>query len=182
MSRPLQEWCFEMYGPSADVSGRAGHAVGVQFSGCQRPLPSSSYIVLYKVELLVDAAYTGVVWEVEYTDEFEQWWLDLTETQQEALDDRVMLLAEVGPGLKRPTVGDIQASRHRNMKELRVSQGGALRVLFAFDPRRHAILLLGGDKSGQWKQWYRTAIPAADDLYDIHLKELADEYLLDGGE
>ena len=119
------------------------------------------------------------MWEVEYTDEFKQWWLALTEAQQEALDDRVMLLAEAGPGLKRPTVGDIKASRHANMKELRASQGGALRVLFAFDPRRHAILLLGGDKSGQWKEWYRTAIPAADDLYDIHLKELAEEGLLD---
>lgn len=115
------------------------------------------------------------MWEIEYTDQFEQWWLELTETQQEALDDRVMLLAEVGPGLKRPTVGDIKDSRHANMKELRASQGGTLRVLFAFDPRRHAILLLGGDKSGQWSKWYQTAIPAADDLYDIHLKELTDE-------
>lgn len=119
------------------------------------------------------------MWEVEYTDEFDQWWRDLSEAQQEALDDRVMLLAEVGPGLKRPTVGDIKSSRHVNMKELRASQGGALRVLFAFDPRRHAILLIGGDKSGQWEQWYRTAIPEADDLYDIHLHELADEGLVD---
>ena len=65
------------------------------------------------------------------------------------------------------------------MKELRVSKAGALRVLFAFDPRRHAILLLGGDKSGRWKQWYRSAVPAADDLYDTHLRELRDEGLLD---
>jgi hypothetical protein len=63
------------------------------------------------------------------------------------------------------------------MKELRVSQGGALRVLFAFDPRRHAILLLGGDKSGQWEEWYETAIPAADVLYDVHLEELREEGL-----
>lgn len=119
--------------------------------------------------------YDRVVWEVEFTDQFEQWWLTLTQDQQEALDDRVMLLAETGPGLKRPVVGDIKTSRHPNMKELRASQGGALRVLFAFDPRRHAILLIGGDKSGQWKQWYRTAIPEADDLYDVHLAELADE-------
>jgi hypothetical protein len=52
-------------------------------------------------------------------------------------------------------------------------------VLFAFDPRRHAILLLGGDKSGEWEQWYPTAIPAADVLYDAHLRELRDEALLD---
>jgi hypothetical protein len=119
------------------------------------------------------------MWEVEYSDEFEDWWIDLTPEQQEALDDRVMLLAEQGPGLKRPVVGDIEGSRHTNMKELRASKGGALRVLFAFDPRRHAILLLGGDKSGQWNEWYRLAIPQADDLYDIHLQELHDEGLID---
>ena len=120
------------------------------------------------------------MWEVEYTDEFEEWWQGLTEAQQEALDDRVMLLAEVGPALKRPVVGDVATSRHNNMKELRVSKAGALRVLFAFDPRRHAILLLGGDKSGHWQVWYRWAVPAADDLYDTHLQELRDEELLNG--
>lgn len=119
------------------------------------------------------------MWDVEYTDEFEEWWLGLTQEQQEALDDRVMLLAEVGPGLKRPVVGDIKASRHPNMKELRASKGGTLRVLFAFDPRRHAILLLGGDKSGQWDEWYRRAIPEADRLYDVHLEQLRGEGLLE---
>lgn len=83
-----------------------------------------------------------------------------------------MLLAE------RPVVGEIETSRHPNMKELRVSQGGALRVLFVFDPRRHAILLLGGDKSGQWEDWYKVAVPKADDLYDTHLQELRDERFL----
>lgn len=58
-----------------------------------------------------------------------------------------------------------------------MSQGGALRVLFAFDPRRHVILLLGGDKSGQWEEWYEIAIPAADALYDIHMEELWEEGL-----
>ena len=99
-------------------------------------------------------------WEVEYTDQFGGWWEGLSVEQQEALDDRVMLLAEVGPGLGRPVVDTITGSRHANMKELRASQGGALRVLFAFDPRRHAILLLGGDKSGQWNEW----VPASDFL------------------
>lgn len=120
------------------------------------------------------------MWEVEYTDEFEAWWRELIQHQQEALDDRVMLLAEVGPALRRPVVGDISTSRHNNMKELRVSKAGELRVLFAFDPRRHAILLLGGDKSGQWRRWYRWAVPAADDLYDAHLEELRQEGLPDG--
>ena len=112
------------------------------------------------------------MWEVEYTDEFGQWWDGLTSHQQEALDDRVMLLAEHGPGLKRPVVAEIRASRHSNMKELRVSAGGALRVLFVFDPRRVAILLLAGDKSGKWDEWYRWAVPRADELYDRHLQEL----------
>jgi hypothetical protein len=119
------------------------------------------------------------VWEVEYTDEFEHWWHEITQEQQEALDDRVMLLAEHGPALKRPVIAEIASSRHPNMKELRVSKGGALRVLFAFDPRRHAILLLGGDKSERWDDWYRWAIPAADDLYDTHLLALREEGLLD---
>ncbi len=119
------------------------------------------------------------MWEVEHTNEFEEWWRDLTEQQQEALDERVMLLAEHGPILKRPVVGEIGSSRHPNMKELRVSKAGTLRVLFAFDPRRHAILLLGGDKSGQWAEWYQWAIPQADDLYNTHLQELRDEGLLD---
>ena len=61
------------------------------------------------------------------------------------------------------------------MKELRASKGGALRVLFMFDPRRSVILLLGGDKTGDWNTWYDLAIPAADDLYDIHLAALRDE-------
>ena len=119
------------------------------------------------------------MWEVEFTVEFEDWWQGLSHVQQEALDERVTLLADHGPALRRPIVGEIASSRHPNMKELRVSRGAALRVLFAFDPRRHAILLLGGDKSGQWDEWYEWAVPAADDLYDTHLQELRNEGLID---
>ena len=108
------------------------------------------------------------------------WWIRAGE-QREALDDRVTLLAEKGPNLKRPVVGGIRASRHPNMKELRVSEGGSLRVLFAFDPRRHAILLLGGCKSGRWNAWYRWAVPEADGLYDTYLGELRAEGLLEDG-
>lgn len=64
------------------------------------------------------------------------------------------------------------------MKELRAAKDGALRVLFMFDPRRQAILLLGGDKSDAWKDWYEWAIPAADDLYDDYLDELRQEGLI----
>jgi len=64
------------------------------------------------------------------------------------------------------------------MKELRAAQGGALRVLFSFDPRRQAILLLGGDKTGEWSKWYQWAVPLADDLYDDYLEELSMEELI----
>jgi hypothetical protein len=78
----------------------------------------------------------------------------------------VDLLAERGPDLGRPLVDRIQTSRHHNMKELRAAQDGALRVLFMFDPRWQVILLLGGDKSGEWNAWYERAVPAADDIFD----------------
>lgn len=76
--------------------------------------------------------------------------------------------------LGRPLVDTIRGSRHANMKELR-PPGGNLRVLFAFNPRRTAILLIGGDKTGRWQEWYDEMIPAADDLYDLHLRELERE-------
>lgn len=69
--------------------------------------------------------------------------------------------------------------RHHNIKELRASEGGALRVLFAFDPRRQAILLLGGDKSGRWAEWYDWAVPAADDLSGEYLNELREEGVIE---
>jgi hypothetical protein len=102
----------------------------------------------------------------------------LTDDQQESLVDRVDLLSERGPALGRPIVERIHASRHQNMKELRASKGGSLRVLFMFDPRRQVILLVGGNKSGRWTDWYRSNIPLADDLYDAYLAELRDEGLI----
>lgn len=119
-----------------------------------------------------------MVWEVEVTDQFVEWWEDLLLDQQAALAVRVELLAEQGPSLGRPAVERIQSSRHHNMKELRASEGGALRVLFAFDPRRQVILLLGGDKSGEWNAWYEWAVPVADDLYDEYLDKLRKEGLI----
>jgi len=117
-------------------------------------------------------------WEIEVTDEFAEWWQNLTSDQQESVTDRVDLLVERGPDLGRPVVDRIQTSRHHNMKELRAAKGGALRVLFMFDPRRQVILLLGGDKSGAWKYWYEWAVPFADDLYDEYLDQLKREGLI----
>jgi hypothetical protein len=118
------------------------------------------------------------MWEVEVTDEFVDWWEELSIDQQVALADRVELLAQRGPDLGRPVVDRIHTSRHHNMKELRAASDGELRVLFMFDPRRQAILLLGGDKAGAWNEWYRWAVPVADDLYDTHLEELRKEGLI----
>ena len=118
------------------------------------------------------------MWDVEVTDQFLDWWRILSSEQQEALTDRVDLLAERGPDLGRPVVDRIQRSRHHNMKELRAAQGGALRVLFMFDPRRQAVLLLGGDKTGEWNVRYERSIPMADDLYDEYLAELQQEGLI----
>jgi hypothetical protein len=113
------------------------------------------------------------VWDIEVTDEFVAWWDSLDEDFQEPLDTVVRRLAMFGPILGRPFVDHVKGSRHHNMKELRAdSPGYHLRVLFAFDPRRTAILLIGGDKSGDWSRWYTTFIPIADHLYDTHLQEI----------
>jgi hypothetical protein len=105
-----------------------------------------------------------VAWEIETSKQVTEW--------LEALDDAsfaIDALAEIGPTLGRPLADRVKASRHHNMKELR-SAGHHIRILFAFDPDRNAILLIGGDKAGQWKEWYQTNIPVADDLYDAHLR------------
>jgi len=122
------------------------------------------------------------MWDVGYTSQFEDWYQTLTEEDQDAVIARVELLESAGPGLGRPAVDNVHRSRHPNMKELRAEQ--AIRILFAFDPRRTAILLVGGDKSPAdptsptWNQWYEHYIPIADDLYDTHLAELREEGLI----
>ncbi|MBI1758828.1 MAG: type II toxin-antitoxin system RelE/ParE family toxin [Actinobacteria bacterium] len=79
------------------------------------------------------------------------------------------------PTLGRPLADTVKGSRHHNMKELRPGSSGSseIRVLFAFVPVRQAILLIAGDKAGNWQQWYRQAIPAADDRFDEHLQNVA---------
>jgi hypothetical protein len=114
------------------------------------------------------------IWEVEYTDQFEAWWTTLTLDDQAAITAAVELLEREGPALGRPIVDTLSTSRHPNMKELR-PPAKSLRVLFAFDPRRAAILLIGGDKAGQWERWYEEFIPIADRLYEEHLDELGRE-------
>jgi hypothetical protein len=118
------------------------------------------------------------MWDVEFTDEFEQWWRELNEDEQESVSASVELLTTLGPGLPRPHADTVKGSKHPNMKELRTQhRGRPLRTLFAFDPRRSAILLLGGDKSGD-RRFYERMIPEADRLYDEHLAGLNEEGLL----
>ncbi len=111
-------------------------------------------------------------WEIEFTSQFEGWWHTLSVDEQRHVTHAVALLTNPDPGLGRPLVDTISISRHTNLKELRA---GTTRTLFAFDPRRTAILLLGGDKSGIWNLWYERSIPLADDIYDEHLKALDDQ-------
>ena len=118
-----------------------------------------------------------MAWEVEYTDQFGQWYRELDERSRDRVIAAVEALEEQGPGLGRPFVDTVKGSRHANMKELRPI-GGSLRILFAFDPRRMAILLIGGDKTNRWQAWYREFIPIAGRLYDEHLETLETEGLL----
>lgn len=118
-------------------------------------------------------------YEVNVTDEFREWWDGLEVTQQEDIATRVELLERYGPTLGRPIVDRVASSAFHNMKELRCSSDGALRVLFAFDPRREAILLLGGNKTGDWSKWYERAVPEADRLYMEYLRELRREGLIE---
>jgi hypothetical protein len=113
-----------------------------------------------------------VSWEVEYTDEFVDWWTSLSEDEQVEIAAKVELLEKHGPTLPRPHADVITSSRHANMKELRGKVGGRhLRVLYAFDPRRAALLLIGGNKTGT-ANWYEKFVPIADDLFDQHLRQL----------
>ena len=116
-------------------------------------------------------------WKVEYTDEFGDWWNGLTEAEQESVDASVHLLEERGPQLGHPHSSGIARSKHRHMRELRIQhRGRPYRVLYAFDPRRKAILLIGGDKTGD-DRWYEEYVPLADRLYDEHLAALRKEGL-----
>ena len=121
--------------------------------------------------------YTIGVWEIELTDEASEWILSLDQEDRAAITGSIDLLEQLGPNLGRPAVDSVKASRHHNMKELR-SFGGNLRALFCFDPRRTAIVLLGGDKTNDWVGWYERNIPLADDLYYEYRDEIREEGLI----
>jgi hypothetical protein len=96
--------------------------------------------------------------------------LDRVSSQQ--VGAAVELLKQHGPALKRPLVGEITASKIKNMKELRPGSAGRseIRILFVFDPWQRIVLLVAGDKAGDWRGWYRKAIPRAEQLYAEHIE------------
>ena len=110
-----------------------------------------------------------MAWEVEYTNEFDDWWQDLSVQQQRSLTAKVALLMQFGTSLGFPHSSDIRGSRHGGMRELRAQSGGRpLRIFYAFDPRRTSILLIGGDKTGN-DRFYERYVPLADRLFDEYL-------------
>jgi hypothetical protein len=113
-------------------------------------------------------------WEILLTGEVESFLDDLYETDpasHQLVNQAILVLERNGPAEGRPLVDSITASRIANMKELRPPSSGRteIRILLVFDPWRAAILLVAGDKSGQWSKWYRTAIRRAERLYDDYL-------------
>jgi len=114
-----------------------------------------------------------VQWEID-TDLIEDWLLSLDENTYVQVRAALQVLSDDGPRLGRPLVDTVSSSRHKNMKELRPGSSGRseVRILFAFDPNRHAIMLIAGDKAGKWDRWYAQAVPAADELLDTHLNDI----------
>jgi len=113
-------------------------------------------------------------WSVEFHPACEAWASGLSQSDEEALLAAIRILRDEGPNLGRPLVDTVAGSRHSNMKELRPGSTGRteIRVLFAFDLPRKAILLIGGDKSSDWSGWYRANVPIADDRFDEHQKKV----------
>ncbi|XVS68098.1 type II toxin-antitoxin system RelE/ParE family toxin [Actinosynnema sp. CA-299493] len=116
-------------------------------------------------------------WDVVLHENVDTWFARLCEEDPESADlieEAIDHLSREGPRLGRPLVDRIKGSRHHNMKELRPASSGVseVRILFAFDPRRQAILLVAGDKSGNWRGWYERNVPLADRRFDEHLAEL----------
>ena len=113
-------------------------------------------------------------WTVEFTDEFELWWLEQTEFVQDKCAVAIDLLAREGPNLGFPHSSKIKGSMYA-LRELRIQCGGhPYRILYAFDPRRSALLILGGDKSGNGR-WYDENVPRAERIYGQYLKEIEEE-------
>ncbi|SCK50808.1 type II toxin-antitoxin system RelE/ParE family toxin [Streptomyces sp. WMMB 322] len=126
-------------------------------------------------------------YELRFFEDVLQWINDLAKQDRESYLHVIAALErlqEAGPALRRPSVGAIDGSRYRNMRELRPRSGGAvsIRLLFVFDPTRKAIFLVAGDKATgrRWNSWYPKAIREADDKYTAYLEALKEEDGNDG--
>lgn len=111
-------------------------------------------------------------WDIYIVNEVREWIDQLDEPAHARVVHAIDALVAGGPGLGRPLVDTIAGSKIQNLKELRP---GTVRILFAFDPWRSSILLVAGDKSGQWRIWYEEAIPLAELRYETYLKERREE-------
>jgi hypothetical protein len=109
-------------------------------------------------------------WHVVTTRAFDGWFRGLEAEPATQVAAAKLRVSIVGPTLGRPRVDSIKGSRVHNLKELRVQDG--VRVLFAFDPNRRAVMLVGGNKTGTWERWYRKMMPVAERLYADHLRSL----------
>lgn len=103
-------------------------------------------------------------WVVLLLEEVEAWYFELDTEAMTAVTGAIDLLEQEGPTLGRPTVDKVKGSKFHSMKELRPA-GTSIRILFLFDPRRQAVLLLAGDKAGNWETWYDKNIPIAEHRY-----------------
>ena len=114
------------------------------------------------------------MWMVATTDDFDAWFASLDQEGQAEVMAKVELLKLLGPRLARPHADTLNGTRHANMKELRADTSDkVMRIAFAFDPNRAAILLVAGDKSGvNQKRFYKQLIARADELYDAHLRHV----------
>jgi hypothetical protein len=124
-----------------------------------------------------------MAWDVEYTDEFETWWInELDNAGRESVAAYIELLEQRGPALEYPYSSGIRRSRYSHLRELRIQhKTRPYRVLYAFDPRRTAILLIGGTKKGD-DRWYEVNVPLAEKLYATHMEQLMEEGSIDGKE
>lgn len=108
-------------------------------------------------------------WEIVIHPIVRQWLDSLRRSDYEKVFTALEALEEQGPNLGRPFADQVKNSRFKNMKELR-PRGKNLRLLFAFDPNRKAIILVAGDKTNNWIKWYEQNIPIADQRFSEHLK------------
>lgn len=113
------------------------------------------------------------MWEILTTDRFDEWFDALGDADRVNVIAGMLVLEQKGPLLSRPYADTVKGSVHTNMKELRVqSRGNPIRAFFAFDPKRRAILLCAGEKTGKEKRFYEQMIPIADSEYSEHLRQL----------